>query len=886
MKRSFLLSLAGMAGLMVLPLHGQQPLMKLEEEVEGIRYGLYEDEDCLIPLVDEEDHPVEIISGENGILTLNHQITDPYYLRQSGTVRGYYYDPQIYSSGQDHFILPVYPIEAGVDCGECREGTFQIYEAQKEVMVMEWSLEDCENPSVEEIGSQLEAGKEYVLVQKDLPEWMYGMELPFQVPEYAEEKLIIKAEQMMYGSLSFHLEGLKQENGFRYQLFEDEECSQPAEDIDGNEVKMEGNGTYRYSLPEGSYWLKAVNQDLYYLPVSVQNVSVTAKQEKQVVLDHTLICPVVTLLDEKMHPIKGSFEVSCDEEEEMRVESQHSLNLKRNRIYTITPVSVPAGYYFPSAVTYETVYENGIVRNIDLTASSFTVILSLKDQQTDQAIGGAEFGIYDEAGKMVCSVRTVNGEAEMTGLEAGKSYRIHQTRTTDAWLPVKDQIVTIPVSGDPLIHVALYAEGYVHLRASIVDDEGSVISDGVISVFDDPLCTVPSVDIHGRKITSTGFLQSDVHNGTYYVKLDGIGETWYMREEAVKVQADHSLSSIAEASVATRQVDCSIVVKDDRGNTVDDFVVDIYSGGKKTGRMKADGTTALKQGISFSRNTDYLIRPVCLHGQYVFDEKGETLSVSKMLPIEMESMEISVTPYVGLHVLDSQDGLSTTYQVYTDSDCTKQAADLIRSKDGGKKTWNLADGTYWVKTESIISSWYPDSHPVSIVLDHTRSWNENVLMEHAPVTVVLSSIDEDGKPLSDAMVEIRSMDGAVQQTGTFTEGLLVVQGSWLCKGESYVVSEIQTPDGYHRCADVQFTVPSDQPSMLPSITIPHQKKQAIILVEQEKTPVMKHETPQVQETVESKKYSFSTSVLPGAVVIGGVLISAFVILKNISKRKV
>ena len=43
MKRSFLLGLAGMAGLMMVPLSGKEPEIRLEKEVAGIRYGVYED---------------------------------------------------------------------------------------------------------------------------------------------------------------------------------------------------------------------------------------------------------------------------------------------------------------------------------------------------------------------------------------------------------------------------------------------------------------------------------------------------------------------------------------------------------------------------------------------------------------------------------------------------------------------------------------------------------------------------------------------------------------------------------------------------------------------------------------------------------------------------
>lgn len=58
MKRSFLLSLAGMAGLMMVPLSGKEPEIRLEKEVAGIRYGVYEDRECQIPLLDEQGEKI------------------------------------------------------------------------------------------------------------------------------------------------------------------------------------------------------------------------------------------------------------------------------------------------------------------------------------------------------------------------------------------------------------------------------------------------------------------------------------------------------------------------------------------------------------------------------------------------------------------------------------------------------------------------------------------------------------------------------------------------------------------------------------------------------------------------------------------------------------
>lgn len=887
MKRSFLLSLAGMAGLMMVPLSGKEPEIRLEKEVAGIRYGVYEDRECQIPLLDEQGERIELISDEHGILSSSVPIVSPSYLQQTGTVTGYYYDAQIYPLRQDTFILPVCPIEVNVDCGEWKEGTFQILDEDREVIIMEWSLEDCENPSVEEIGSCLDAKQSYVLVQKDLPEWMYGKELPFTIPAGPVETIRLVPERISYGKAIVNMEGIVEGYESIWQLFADEECMEPAEDVYGKEVKIEADGTYTFDLPEGSYRWKNVEEDLHYLKENIQQLTVTSGKVEEIMIRNTLIQPVVTLLDGQMNPLEGSFDVVDEEGETVSVSSKQSVVLKRDHTYRIIPRTVPDGYYIPDAIEVKTVYENGTVHDIDVTASCFSVFLHLIDQQTETGIGGAEFGIYDDQNSLLSTVRSENGGVQLYGLKAGKSYRIHQIRTTGTWLPVEDQILSVPVSSEKEIHLTVKAEGYVHLSASIMDVSLQSVPDGSLSVFMDVDCTVPAYDIHGKPITGSAFIKADVRNGSYYVRMDDVGQKWYLNRQPVMIEVDHAMSELASGSVVTQKVDYSFSIKDDLGNDIEnDFVVELYENGRKTGTVKADGTSVVRQGFDLNRDSVYQVRTVCMQGQYVFSSDKRNLTIAKEVPQESQGEIITAVPYVTLRVMEDQAGLSGSYRIYSNRECTIPAESVNDMDDQMHRVWNLRDGTYWIITESLNDTWYPYAQEVSITLDHGRNWNETVLMRHTPVTMILSSMDENGQSLDGTMVEIRDMDGTVQQTAVFTDGLLVLQGSWLKRGSSYVIAEIQTPDGYHRCADVQFTVPLHQPSMTPSISIVHQKQQRIVLPQKENTT--SSFMPEEQKEAESaeQKRELSSPVFMGMAVSAGILISAMLILKNISKDKV
>ena len=855
----------------------------LQEAVKGIRYGLFEDEDCLVPLVDENNQPIEVVSDEEGKLDINIETDTPFYLLQTGSTVGYHYDPVIYPTDQDRFILPVYPIEVGVDCSKVESGTFAVYDEEMEVMIMEWSLEDCENPSVMDIGGELEAGKNYVLVQKDLPEWMYGSDIPFSVPMEKQE-VSLTVEQMTYGTLEVKLQGLEKKHAFQWQLFEDEACTQAATDTDGKEVMIKGVDDDLFRLKEGSYFLKAINEDMNYLPVEVMEVSVAEKQKTMVELTAVPIRPVVTLLDEKMHPLEGSFDVIDEVGEVIHLQSKQAVQLKRNQTYRIVPVDVPSGYYIPSSILYSTETLDGIIHNVDITARRFTVTLHLNDMQTGEGIGGCEFGVYDENQNLITTVRVSDGRAQINGLSAGKSYRIHQIRTADTWLPVQDQTITIPMEGETEIHVRFTVEGYVHFSAGITSLSNEMIEDGVVALYVDEACTIPASDIRDRKITGGNRIQADVRNGTYYLRMEDVSDIWYLNSETVKVTADHASSSYVTASITTRKIDLSFTVKDDQDTLLSDFTVDLFEKGRKIATLQANGESAAQQGIQLKRNTDYQVKWTAVKGQYVYDSKMQPLKIETMLSLQPQSVQMEAVPYVNLQVLTQQKGTGASYQVYSDPQCTIQAEDVLQENTSAKGIFHLYDGIYWIKTQSIASSWYPHTDPIHVSVDHHRAWNENVIVEHVPVSMMLSSTDSAGQTLDGTMVEIRNLNGELMETAVFTDGMLVLQEGWLRRGESYVVSEIQTPAGYHKCADVQFTVPSSQPSSDPVITIVHEKAKTVTLQKKQQDPVKKQDVIEEKPSEETKTEWYES--LKGVIVAAGLFVSLGILLKNITFKKV
>ena len=312
--------------------------------------------------------------------------------------------------------------------------------------------------------------------------------------------------------------------------------------------------------------------------------------------------------------------------------------------------------------------------------------------------------------------------------------------------------------------------------------------------------------------------------------------------------------------------------------------MDLFEKGRKIATLQANGESAAQQGIQLKRNTDYQVKWTAVKGQYVYDSKMQPLKIETMLSLQPQSVQMEAVPYVNLQVLTQQKGTGASYQVYSDSQCTIQAEDVLQENTSAKGIFHLYDGIYWIKTQSVASSWYPHTDPIHVSVDHHRAWNENVIVEHVPVSMMLSSTDSAGQTLDGTMVEIRNLNGELMETAVFTDGMLVLQEGWLRRGESYVVSEIQTPAGYHKCADVQFTVPSSQPSSDPVITIVHEKAKTVTLQKKQQDPVKKQDVIEEKPSEETKTEWYES--LKGVIVAAGLFVSLGILLKNITFKKV
>ena len=211
--------------------------------------------------------------------------------------------------------------------------------------------------------------------------------------------------------------------------------------------------------------------------------------------------------------------------------------------------------------------------------------------------------------------------------------------------------------------------------------------------------------------------------------------------------------------------------------------------------------------------------------QTVKDENG--IPVSATITVtnrrQLSGLEFTKTDETGRALAGA------VFQLYTDAECTEVYGTPRTSDDGGIVNFgSLAAGTYYMK-ETTVPTGYQPNHTVYIITVHAGKTTITVYGSTLPITSIandskpaelkLQKVDQDRKPLSDAVFEVwkqdsvtgeyskisQTVDGElVNQFAVDADGKLVISG--LTRG-SYKLVEFSAPDGYYRLAEqIEFTV--------------------------------------------------------------------------------
>lgn len=828
MKKIIGILLAGVV-LPLLPLQAEHEeenrCITLEEAIAGMKYSVYLDEECQTPYIREDDDDQAVLeSDKDGMIVIPDTDELSLYIKQTETVTGYFMDPEVYELSQDLMTLKVFPIQVNLDCQNFSENVFEVYEKDNEEVLFQVNFETKENLNC------FEAGKNYLLKKAQQEEWTVCPDISFHVPLYPEE-IVLKTNVMTYGKLTVVFSPKNKLEGGKYGLFYDQEGTEPVKDIHGKETvaDLSEQNKATFSLKKGKYYVKELEVPSGYYRQK-ESIEIQVDEKKETTVNIRLHfsewkCLLLDSLNEK--ELNGKVSVKDENGKSTEVSGGTRIPLFPGKFYTFEISETEEGYYHSSPVIFQIPEYAPDKEEVHLVCESFAVKVNVKDEDTEKKLSGGRFVIYDDNDNLITEFTGDEKDTIIQKLKAGKTYRIHQVRLLDSFLPSSDELIEIPERGPAVIEKTVKAKGYTTLQTGIMDEDTGRMEDiGEVSVYQDEACLELATDILNQKrVTGEGRKEIHLTDGTYYLKMSSLSKGWYWNDDVVAVTLHHEQSNRAVYSFSTSRVDMSFLVKDNEGNNLDQFEVMITDEkNQKLGTLNlSEGNSLKKAGIFLISDRKYYSQLRHKKGKYVYDEEKMPFVISQY--IRNQYVENIAIPYVSLSIMSTDPSSEAEYAFYADEKCTEKAENVKKSKD----RWNLKDGVYWLLQEKVHGSFYAEEKAEKITVDHKEGWERVIVKEEVPVIYTIRNVDEDNRFLSGSTFEIYDEnENMMDRFHTYREEV-ILSGRWLKAGRTYTLHEIMSPDGYQKCVDMSFTVPLHDTGKIPVTTIEHSRKKIMSL---------------------------------------------------------
>ena len=437
------------------------------------------------------------------------------------------------------------------------------------------------------------------------------------------------------------------------------------------------------------------------------------------------------------------------------------------------------------------------------------VYVSKTDITGDQELGGAELAVLDKDGNVIDSWTSKEGEShkiDSSSLIGGETYTLHEVLPPAKYSLTQDIIFTVNTDGKPQtvymrddttkIHVTKTdITGSKELGGAklvVKDKNGDVVDswtsvEGQTHIIEGKLIAGETYTLH-EEISPDGYaVANDV---VFTVNMDGTPTTVQMKDETTKVQITKTdITGDKELGGA------KLVVKDKNGDVVDSWT-------------SVEGKTHIIEGKLIAGET-YILHEEQSPDGYVI-ASDVIFEVSKDGKVQTVVMKDATTK---IHVSKTD----------ITGDKELGGAELVLKDANGDviDSWISVEGeTHVIEGILIAGETYilheeqsPDGYVIAS--DVTFIVNEDgkvqtVVMKDDTTKIHVSKTDITGdKEIGGAKLVVKDKNGDVVDSWTSVEGETHIIEGKLIAGETYVLHEEQSPDGYVISSDVIFVVDED-----------------------------------------------------------------------------
>ena len=497
-----------------------------------------------------------------------------------------------------------------------------------------------------------------------------------------------------------------------------------------------------------------------------------------------------------------------------------------NGKYVVHEITPPDGYLLSDQsypVTVQVNTANEVVQLGEDIVNHPTTIEFFKVDEDDNALSGAKMSIFELGSTSVVDSWTTDSSSHTVTakLAVGKKYEYWESAAPDGYIKADPIYFTIQadgsvtdLDGNPI--TLQMVDHATQVEISKYNDNEEPLSGAKMQILDSDKNVVEEWVTDG----TTHVIRGKLIYGKTYTLHEAAAPTGYYTAEDMEFSLGKDTVSIGMVDDATWAgilktdgrgrdlVGAVLQVKDKSGNVIEEWTTD---GTRHEMRavLNPDETYILHEvsapeGYFLSEDLEFTA------GQRVImeDIKQTDLTVGKLSDIQEQiaGQNIIFLPGAVLQILDQDDNVLDEW--------TTENAQHVISKV-------LTPGETYTLHEVSAPDGYCVAEDIHFTLndkgefvksDDYESGEMWIRMKDLATKIEIQKVDENGKPLSGAALQIIATDADGKETlvdSWITDGSVHQIYGKLIAGQTYILREASAPKGYAKAADQQIIVGTD-----------------------------------------------------------------------------
>ena len=423
----------------------------------------------------------------------------------------------------------------------------------------------------------------------------------------------------------------------------------------------------------------------------------------------------------------------------------------------------------------------------DIANDTTFVEFSKTDITGEKELEGAKLTVFDKDGNVIDSWTSTDKTHKIEGLVAGKSYILREeiapkgfVRATNIEFKVENtkeiQKVTMIDKVVDMTKNNIAGDEVEGAKMQVFDKEGNIVDEWTSGKEAHKISNL----VEGEKYT----LHEETAPDGYVVATDIEFEVTLDKETQHEVMTD-KIVEMTKKNIAGDEIEgASMKVFDKEGNLVDEWI-----SGKEAHKINN-----LKEG-----NTYILHEETAPDGYVLATDVEFTVTTDK----ETQHEEM-IDKIVNMSKVDiaGEEVEGAKIQVF-DKD-----GNIVDEWESGKEPHiinNLKENETYTLHEEITPNGYVKATDVEFTVTTDKETQHEVMIDKV---VEMSKVDVAGEEVEGAKIQVFDKDGNI--VDEWTSGKETHKINNLVEGETYILHEEITPEGYVKATDVEFTVTTDK----------------------------------------------------------------------------